>query len=166
MKNAQDIAKLADVISDANMGANSKLEAIKGELIARFSGAAPGGPIQFSHAATSTKPPRRRISPYEVSNTFSVVSGGAGSGNTGSTFSPLFSGLSSRINQSRTNAGNNLLVDVRLDDQDEGSLAGDELTKSALADYEAAQKRSSSLALTSSLVQTALASFKRLTQGQ
>lgn len=168
MSNAQDIAKLADVIASGNAGANTKLEALKSELLARFSGAAPGGPLQFAHAATpSTSVRRRRISPYEAGlSADASIGAGAGSGARSSTFAPFFSGLSPDLKDTRTGQAGSLLVDLRVDDDADDASGRDGAFQSALERYEAAQARAASLGVASALVQTALASFKRLTQGQ
>ena len=165
MKNAEDIAKLADVTG--GMG-QSGLEALKSELLARFSGAAPGGPVQFAYsAAQQDRVARRRISPYESrvahASSFAQTNGAS---ERSSTFAPFFSQLPSELMGGRVNHGSTLLVDVRLNDEgDEASFDGSPL-KSAMSEYEAAQRSSASLGVTSALVQTALSSFKRLTQGQ
>lgn len=165
MNNAEDIAKLADVTG--GMG-HSGLEALKSELLARFSGAAPGGPVQFAYsAAPQERAARRRISPYESKGVHeSSFAQTNGTSDRSSTFAPFFSHLPSELMGGRVDRGKTLLVDVRLNDEDdESSFDGSPLQK-AMSEYEASQRHSASLGVTSALVQTALSSFKRLTQGQ
>lgn len=166
MNTAEDVAKIADALGGAP-GRNSKLEALKGELIARFSGASPGGPVQFT---ASTAPldryARRRISPYErkdaAPSTY-VGSDGVKSGS--STFAPFFAQLPPQLMSAQGRSAGPLLVDVRADEEAEWSDRSNSVD-AAIDEFEIAQRHSASLGVASALVQTALASFKRLTQGQ
>lgn len=165
MKNAEDIAKLANVAG--GMG-GSGMEALKSELLARFSGAAPGGPIQFAYAAaTPDRVARRRISPYEAKGAASSAMGEPnGSGMRTGTLTPFFSQLPPELMGGSPARREGMLMDVRLDRETESASAGGSSLQSAMDEFEASQRHSASLGVASALVQTALASFKRLTQGQ
>lgn len=166
MNTAEDVAKLADALGGPP-GGNSKLEALKGELIARFSGASPGGPAQFNaSAAPLDRYARRRISPYEAKDAAPstyVGSDGAKSGS--STFAPFFAQLPPQLMGAQGRSGGPLLVDIRVEEEVERS-DGSDIVDAAIDEFEVAQRNSASLGVASALVQTALASFKRLTQGQ
>ncbi|WP_137136368.1 hypothetical protein [Rhizobium sp. FKY42] len=168
MRTAEDIAKLTDVAAGANGGAQSKLDALKAELLARFSGAAPGGPVQFAYSAGSQdRIARRRISPYEAKQAAPSTYVGSESSSPGaSVFAPFFSQLPPQLMGTHGHQGGPLLVDVRINEEDGERSTESHLVDAAMDEFEAAQRNSASLGLASALVQTALASFKRLTQGQ
>ncbi|MCJ8510172.1 hypothetical protein MUU53_19965 [Rhizobium lemnae] len=167
MNTTEDVAKLADIVSGANGGGHAKLEALKAELLARFSGAAPGGPAQFTaSAAPLDRYARRRISPYGAKDAApSTYVGSEGSRPGTSTFAPFFAQLPPELMGAQSRRGGPLLVDVRVEDEVERSEENG-LIDAAIDEFELAQRHSASLGVAGALVQTALASFKRLTQGQ
>lgn len=151
-------------------GGNSDLAGIKGEINARLAAPSLSQPAQVEQSMlTSVDPGQRRISPYEV--------GGQGGKSTGSyslTTDTAPRSATSVANQlpaflfgGKTNAKEGLLLDIRSDapPQETGSEGDGELD-SAVSDYRDAQRESTGYALVSVLMQTAMSSFKRLTQGQ
>lgn len=145
-------------------GPNMGLASIRDEMMTRMQG---GAATQAPATMSAIDPASTKIVPTEAVNR-KVDMGGAFTltstekpSNTGSLLDQLPSFLMGRQDQN----SQGLLVDIR-EAVAESRSAESKHFDSAIEDYRNAQKESTSYALVSALVQSAMSSFKRLTQGQ
>ncbi|MFD1747557.1 hypothetical protein ACFSE1_18965 [Rhizobium helianthi] len=137
-------------------------------MISRLQTGHLGEPAATSSSQVSAiDPASTKLAPYERTARKAEVGGGFA---LTSDYKPPVAGslldrLPSFLMGDQAKAPGGLLVDIREPVVEAPSSGGGQFDK-AIEDYRNAQKESTSYALVSALVQTAMSSFKRLTQGQ
>lgn len=145
-------------------GSNLGVSAIRDEMISRMQ---TGQMAEVSPTISAIDPASTKMAPFEPVNRKATM---GGTFTLTSDYKPPASGslldqLPSFLMGNQSNGSGGLLVDIREPAGGQPSAGNDHFDK-AIEDYRSAQKESTSYALVSALVQTAMSSFKRLTQGQ
>lgn len=153
-----------------SQGGSSDLAGIKGEINARLASPSLSQATQIEPSMlTSIDPGQRRISPYQMGGPEVRLQGSytLTTEATARSSTSISNQLPAFIFGDNSKTKDGLLLDIRTEPAvQQGGDGGEGELDKAVEDYRDAQRESTGYALVSVLMQTAMSSFKRLTQGQ